>query len=480
MQDADLDPPSSREIAGEDFLFHLYRGSELLQDNRVHEAKQELEQALGLQPLDPKGQDLLAIVYFRLGLYPRAITIYEALLAAYPDATTPRINLALCYLKTGQPGSARAELERVIQKDPSHAKAWGYLGLAFQRLGDLEHAVHAFQTGGHHGMARRLLALGAQTPAGPTGDLTATDRAAVSLAMSAAFDELDRRDFRVDSTGDRQSLSGTWTTVEPGRDGRSERRSVFPVPMVAASESLPPAPPRVPVVASPPTFPPAAWRPPATAEDALRAELLVFPRDHTAALHSTGLVLLQARAPAAETGQGRSMAVRLDCVRSFSSAHGVATRPLHRRVRGADADDAFGGATAPLMVIEGVSEVVLGPPSGSKLLPLALEGPLCVRESVVVAVEGAVDFECGRMPSGDSESVPIAQFGGTGVLVLALPLSHGALEVTEGREVVVRSHAVLGWTGRIAPRALTHSESPGRTRGLLALRGVGMVLVDAR
>jgi hypothetical protein len=42
-------PPSSRDVAGEDFLFHLYRGSELLQDNRVHEAKTELEQALALR-----------------------------------------------------------------------------------------------------------------------------------------------------------------------------------------------------------------------------------------------------------------------------------------------------------------------------------------------------------------------------------------------------------------------------------------------
>ena len=70
--------------ATEDFLFHLYRGSELLQDNRVHEAKEELEQALKLQPRDAKGQDLLAVVYFRLGLYPRAIEIYEELVRAFP------------------------------------------------------------------------------------------------------------------------------------------------------------------------------------------------------------------------------------------------------------------------------------------------------------------------------------------------------------------------------------------------------------
>src|SRR5262245_34016226 len=67
------------DSSNEDFLFHLYRGSELLQDNRVHEAKEELEKAIHLQPRDSKGQDLLAAVYFRLGLYPRAIQIYEQL-----------------------------------------------------------------------------------------------------------------------------------------------------------------------------------------------------------------------------------------------------------------------------------------------------------------------------------------------------------------------------------------------------------------
>src|SRR3954469_17559550 len=157
---AERDGPRSsrpRDIAGEDFLFHLYRGSELLQDNRVHDAKAELEQALSLQPSDPKGQDLLGIVYFRLGHYPRAITIYEQLIRHHPEAIEPRINLALSYLKTGQAAQARFELERRVGQQPGHSRAWGYLGLAFQRLGDYERASYAFSAGGHDGMARRLV-----------------------------------------------------------------------------------------------------------------------------------------------------------------------------------------------------------------------------------------------------------------------------------------------------------------------------------
>src|SRR5262249_29814424 len=128
------EPLSSRDVAGEDFLFHLYRGSELLQDNRVHEAKTELEQALALQPSDPKGQDLLGLVYFRLGMSPRSIAIYERLVQLHPAAVEPRINLALSYLKTGQPAQARAELEKVLEHNPSHSRAWAYLGLSFKAM----------------------------------------------------------------------------------------------------------------------------------------------------------------------------------------------------------------------------------------------------------------------------------------------------------------------------------------------------------
>ena len=107
-------PSSSSDLAdgaNEDFLFHLYRGSELLGDNRVHEAKEELEAALRLQPKDTKGQDLLAVVYFRLGLYPRAIQIYEELKRYNRKEAPLKLNLALCYLKTGQPALARKELD---------------------------------------------------------------------------------------------------------------------------------------------------------------------------------------------------------------------------------------------------------------------------------------------------------------------------------------------------------------------------------
>jgi len=153
-----LSPESDvpNDADNEDFLFHLYRGSELLQDNRAHEAKEELERALHLQPHDTKGQDLLAVVYFRLGLYPRAISIYEQLRRTSPRDPALLLNLALCYLKTGQAALARRDLEQLLTVNPSHARAWGYLGLACEREGSLVDAQRAFEQGGHQQMARRI------------------------------------------------------------------------------------------------------------------------------------------------------------------------------------------------------------------------------------------------------------------------------------------------------------------------------------
>src|SRR5215475_4078415 len=157
----DAAPPSEAAL-GEEFLFHLYRGSELLKDDQFYEAKTELERALAFQPRDVEGQSLLGVVYFRLGHYPRAIQIYEELIRVRPTEIAPRINLALCYLKTGQLAGARALLDELVQHKPDHVRAWGYLGLTYQRLGDFEKASVAFERAGRPQLAARLRAAHAE------------------------------------------------------------------------------------------------------------------------------------------------------------------------------------------------------------------------------------------------------------------------------------------------------------------------------
>jgi hypothetical protein len=220
------DPPPM-DSSNEDFLFHLYRGSELLQDNRVHEAKEELERALHLQPRDSKGQDLLAVVYFRLKLYPLAIQIYEQLRRRNENDTALLLNLALCYLKTGQPQLARRDLEHLLSLNPGHARAWGYLGLACERLGDLVHAENAFLQGGHTQMAKRVAARHGGVVQTTPHEFRPTQE--VREVAGAAYQELDAGElsFALAEPTSEESIEDaaaqSWRPHELGRARASHR-----------------------------------------------------------------------------------------------------------------------------------------------------------------------------------------------------------------------------------------------------------------
>jgi len=462
--------PSSRDIAGEDFLFHLYRGSELLQDNRVHDAKAELEQALSLQPSDPKGQDLLGIVYFRLGLYPRAIAIYERLIQMHPEAIEPRINIALCYLKTGQAALARSELERVVAQNPHHSRAWGYLGLCFQRLGDYERASYAFASGGHEAMARRVLEMGAPQPPlsiRPVSMLPKTGE--IREAAGEAVAELDRGDvaFRSDQEARERLPVGAWAATEPGRE--------HVVPPPPNLPSLVPPPPSARVAPSIPP-PSSRLRPPVTAPRkalaAARDALLVFPRDLDVSLHASGMVLVQS---------ANGFATRMEIVRSMTYTRADAATKLMRRARGRPLDEALGGEEDSIFELSGRGELVLGPPKGHKLEPIALDDePLYLREDVLSGFSRGVGYENGRLPLGDGEAITMVQLRGPGTAILMLPIELRSIEVIEAQSVALRADTALGWVGRLGPRALVASEAPAGARGFVVFSGEGMVFVDGR
>jgi uncharacterized protein (AIM24 family) len=546
-------PPSSRsrEAAGEEFLFHLYRGSELLQDNRVHDAKAALEQALSLQPSDPKGQDLLGIVYFRLGLYPRAIAIYERLIQAHPQAIEPRINLALSYLKTGQASQARSELEKVVEQNPGHSRAWGYLGLAFQRLGDLDRASYAFAAGGYDAMARRLLEMGPSSASAsrlPEPPVPARDD--VRKATGEAFQELDRAIAELASGSDGEATIGASPTLpdaelrtletavldatEPGvrsasvtgagpastgprstsyadaaprstsfgdagpssRDlrpslglpsGEGGRSGGMWSAFEPGRETLAAAPPRMHAVPPPPSAPisralfpegPASWprRPQATgpkrAQDLANELRIVTPRDAHASVHASGLVMVQS---------AHGFAARIAAVRSLALGAGYGTTALKRRSRGRESEEPLGGKEAPIIEISGKGEVLLAPEAGQRLVALQLDDePVYLREDALMGLDLSITYENGRIPSVDGEPTVMVQLRGYGAVVAALPERAVVIEAVESRSTSVRAAAVVGWMGRLVPRALLSTEAPGGARGFIAFAGEGMVIVDGR
>lgn len=479
----DSEAPPSGNFDGEDFLYHLYRGSELLQDNCVPEAKEELERALKLQPRDTEGQGLLGVVYFRLGLYPRAIGIYEEIIKAMPHEISPRVNLGLCYLKTGQSHLARDVLEEVIQRVPDHVRAWGYLGLTFERLGELAKAEAAFDKAGQPNLARRmqkLLSEQAQSQQEPEDP----ERVEVRLAAADAVQELDGREggfsrARPEEESD-PSRSGRWRAVELGD------ASVPPLPKQRRAPSLVgrlgPAVPAISDAAEltrdsvPPPgslrSPPSMRAPMATSGSLAVEGGLAFPEPPARVL------IHGQRIGTFVTGEG--FVARSDALSSvIGAAKPLAPLPLMRRLRGRETSEPFGAGSSVWHGYEGAAKAVVIAGRERMLWAIELGGEFVyVRESSLLAFESSVRYENGRLAAGGREPVAMVQLSGTGFAVLETHGAVSALSVGQDSQAIVRVDDVIGWTGRLLGQAVSNEAAPGRLPGAVAFSGEGALLLD--
>jgi hypothetical protein len=426
----------------EEFLFHLSRGSEYLIGNRVEQAKEELERALGYQPHDSKGQDLLASVYFRLGVYPRAIELWGRLVRAYPNDVALRVNLGLVLLKTGQASDARMHFSHATEVDKGHARAWRYLGLSEWRCGRLDHAREAFLRGGEATMAKRMeemLGERAEVPSEPPPAAIATAQS--SEVRSTASDALERMSgseppLAVEATREGSGTSGPWQVVEQGRDA---------IPRTARAQH----PSSMGTVR-----PLARWIDLWTAVVPEGASLFVAPN---------GLLVVDSK---------RAVASRLGGLRASHGA--LRLEPIARRDRvghdegplgaeGGDTDEPIVRCAAPV-------RAQIAPPPGQHFLAIQLDDDvLFVAERYLQAFGEELTHESARIgPKGTA--VRVVSLRGTGVVVLRVTRAPNALDVASGDEIRVDPAAMIGWTGRLLP---VDGDPP-----LVTLRGEGTVLVS--
>ena len=418
----------------------------LLQD-QVVEAKHELEQALALQPQDAKSQDLLAGVYFRLGLYPRSIEIWRRLVQAYPTEVTLRVNLALALFKTGQGDEALAHIHEALRIQPDHERAWGYLGLILWRLGNLEEARNAFLRGGQATMARRMESeLRSKTMSGhdtaPIDDeLREQDRAAMRSAAEEALERLEDEHphLALEAARERRSPQGPWASVEPGSE------VVPPKPVMLAGR--------------------AAAEPPLLASE-VGEWSLVLPPGTPLAISAAGVLLVQAK---------RDVYMRLS---GLAACRGeLRTTVVMRRARGRDLDEIL-GRRDPIMHWHGPITAVVRPPPGRVFVAVRLgSDALYLREDFLCGFDDRVDYESANLPlAGDP--VVITQLHGDGIAVLQVPAPPIALQVSDGEEVRVVPEQLLGWTGRLFPNARRGTEPYSAHAPPLAFRGDGVVFLQ--
>ena len=447
-----LDPKASgvpgrrRRPSGssEDFLYHLYRGSNLLLQDQVHEAKVELEQALKLQPQDAKSQSLLAGVYFSLGVYPQAIEIWKGLTEVYGDDVTLRVNLGLALFKTGQADKALEQIHEALKIQPDHGRAWGYLGLIRWRLGQLEAARDAFLRGGQAAMAKRMEeALGGgdteSTPSTAAEALEAEDRRAMRDAAEEAIAHLEsaKPDIAVAEQGRDRRKAGRWESLEPGHE---------PVPKRGA-----PAGTVVGGVAS--------------LQRQLEGWTVELPESLAFAVGPDGR--LHCDCP-------HDIFVRLA---RLQSVHGnLDSTMVYRRARGKDLEECL-GADDPIFRVKGPTRMTLEVARDETIVVVALDDDiLYVRESRVLAFDDRSSFESARLPFG-KDPVPMLQLHGNGLVALRFHSHPTALPVRDGQELRVNPDRVLGWTGRLFPNLQKGTAPYSLIAPRLVFRGEGAVLL---
>lgn len=429
----------------EEFLFHLSRGSEYLVENHVERAKEELERALRYQPHDAKGQDLLASVYFRLGLHPRAIEIWSRLARTHPNDVALRVNLGLVLLKTGQPEEARANFLRATEIDAKHARAYRYLGLAQWRCGQLDQARESFLKGGEVTMARRMEEMLGEVPE-PSGASTGSsaslgDSAAAGAAERAevrglASDALER--FATETTpleleppGDSSGV-GPWRVLEQGRETVPRTARVGHPEGKGTVESL-------------------ARR--------LEAWSVAAGAGPSLSVAPNGMLVIATRMPVVFRSE-----------RMVAVAGAVRVEPVPCRARqDAEPPRPLGGAIPLMLASAGLTAFVV-PPDGFRFFAVGLaEDALFVAEGRLEAFDAALSHESARV----GPDVDVVSLRGTGIAVLRVRTEPSAVDVAPGDVVHVAPHALLGWSGRLFPADLAESS----ISGMLAFRGEGTLLV---
>ncbi len=469
---------------GEDFLFHLYRGSELLEDNRAREAKDELSRAFALDPDDPKVVGLLATACFRLGQYSEALKLFEQLRAIGENDATLSLNLSLCYLKTSQLTLAMSELESLTSSIPDHRRAWGYLGLVYERLALFDKAEHAFTLSGHVQLAARMA-----TRRRDVNEVKSNQPLPAAPAMGdSAAPELDGGQFSF-AMADPQhdgvpSARASRGTVAPQPWGRAHQDAAH-VPIVG---SVPSGPRRPTLMARAPevsfTHATKVPPPPRQMEDVALLPDYRGPSRTFSQRFSGDLAPLSPDfppEPGVVVSAGTVAYVTVDPEHGFyvaqSAVKVVVGRPKATLATRKTGEEPLGGFARPFVHYREQGKLVVYPSDGARMFRFLVGAtqPAFFIAHNVLGFEGDLAHEAGEVHKG---ALSLLQFKGAGTVIAEVARDAMAIELAEESDrVLVRREQILGWTGRLGPAPVTGEDGHTVQRGLYAFSGVGTVLV---
>ena len=166
----------------------------------------------------------------------------------------------------------------------------------------------------------------------------------------------------------------------------------------------------------------------------------------------------------------------------FAVRGSLTLKPEMKRFRGKPTDRPFGDGAARVhrAVGEGTLHYRTG---GSVFTSVDLAGDAgYFREEAVFALDDAVVFENGRVPSKHSRDLNLVHLRGGGRFLLRTAAEPVALEVTRTDPLRVPVDSLVGWTGAVTPRIVLLAGDPGGEAGaewaVVELTGEGRALID--
>lgn len=418
----------------EEFLQQLHRGSELLAQGRLTEARQLLERAWQLYPQHEKGRNLLGLAYFKLGLFDRAAEVYEALVRDNPVDATLRVNLGLVYLKTNALQRAMREFESATDLQPDYKKAHNYLGLVLAQAREYGRAREHFLLAGSDVMADKM----AKAMAGERFAQPARSGSAPASASRPA------------STPPPAELEASAALVA----GESP-----------PEESLEDATPEVPGVAA---FRPGTEAP--VLSQLLRAVALVEAgRANPFRVGSGGFAALV----------DGELLTRLEGLVAFSGQ--LQFLPEVRRFKGRASEQPFGEGARRLVRASGQGMLFIEAAEARSFLVVELGNESAyLREECLFAFEESVSFENGRVPSaGEGPGLDLVHLGGQGRVLLGLDGVLRSVAINHESPVTVPLSPLVGWQGKVMPRVVPWGEGGSEpSRAAVELSGEGFALIS--